>query len=55
VELDGPFYRRPGREAAKNQQAPARCTTAAVMAHNAGDETARGGLPCESASRVHRG
>jgi hypothetical protein len=34
---------------------PARCTTAAIMAHIAGDETARGGLPREGASTVDRG
>jgi hypothetical protein len=39
----GPFYRRLGREATENQLAPARCTTAAMMVHNTGDETAQGG------------
>jgi hypothetical protein len=39
-----PFYRCPGKEAAKSQLAPARGITAAMMAHNAGDETARGKL-----------
>jgi hypothetical protein len=31
------------REVAKNQLAPARCTTEVMMAHSAGDETARAG------------
>jgi hypothetical protein len=49
------FYKRPGRETTENQLAPARCTAATMMAHNAGDETAQGGLPCEGASTVHSG
>jgi hypothetical protein len=41
VELGWPFYRRPGREAAKDQLAPARGTSAAMRAHSARDETVR--------------
>jgi hypothetical protein len=52
--LGGPFYRRPGKETTKSQLAPARGIAAAMMAHNAGDETARGRLSCESACTVHR-
>jgi hypothetical protein len=37
----GSFYRRPGREAAKGQLAPARDATTAMGAHSAGDETSR--------------
>jgi hypothetical protein len=40
----GAFYRRPGGND-RNQLAPMRCTTVAMMAHIAGDETARGRLP----------
>jgi hypothetical protein len=40
----GPFYKCPGKEAAKSQLAPARGIAAAMMAHSAEDETARGML-----------
>jgi hypothetical protein len=53
--LGGPFYRRPGREAAENQLAPARCTTAAMMAHSAGDETARAGCRVRVLAQCTRG
>jgi hypothetical protein len=45
----------PGEGEERGWRTPARCTTAAILAHNVEDEMARGGLPCEGPSTVDRG
>jgi hypothetical protein len=39
-----PFYRRPGKKRSGGWRTLVRCTAAAIKAHTAKDETARGGL-----------